>query len=493
MSKKGNLFLLIKSLSAGEKRYFRQFAHAFGKPDANYLLLFDALDKQDQFDEGAIRTQFEGRKFLNQLHVLKIYLKELILKSLRNYHSKPSKSAELKDLLRNIELLFNRELYDLCAYELLKAAKLARKYEVMPAWMEILNWRRRLLIAWKGPGKTHKEINEIIQEELEVLQKWKTQTEYWHLTLNQFELQFTQTQTPLPERPLFKDENYANTLQSRVHFFHLQSTSHVLTRNSDAALAELDKLINWLDRYPHRIQENPSSYITTLSNKITYLLRTKRREQIPAVLEEIRSLPDRFKMKRQNKVTVRLLLRCYNVELEMYRDTGNTVAGVQLAEEVVRFLQQYEQNAPKDYLLLVLYQLSHIYFQAGEYSLALKQLNHLIDTPFGTQREDLQSYARLLFLITHYEMGNILFLKYAIQNVRYFLKKKRTLEAFEQALLTFFSRACTSPMKSHPALFQALHTQLFEPDPPLLNESQLDYLDFKQWIEGKIQPFTNLD
>src|SRR5215207_9441723 len=103
MAKKGNLFLLIKSLSKSEKRYFKLFV-ANGKSDANYLQLFEAMDRQEQFDEEAIRKKFKGKAFASQLHVAKIYLSELILKSLRNYHANDSVNGQILDLIRDTEI-----------------------------------------------------------------------------------------------------------------------------------------------------------------------------------------------------------------------------------------------------------------------------------------------------------------------------------------------------------------------------------------------------
>ena len=139
MAKKGNLFLFIKSLSKSEKRYFRIYAGMSGK-EANYLRLFDAIEGQEEYNEAEIRKKFKGEKFVSQLHVTKIYLTELILKALRNYHSDTSVHSKLLDLIKDIELLFDKELYDLCYYKIMKAEELAGKYEELALLTKILFW-----------------------------------------------------------------------------------------------------------------------------------------------------------------------------------------------------------------------------------------------------------------------------------------------------------------------------------------------------------------
>ena len=123
MIKKGNLYFLIKSLSKAEKRNFNTYC-VNKNISKNYVLLFEAYDRMDSLDEVAIKKQFSGKAFVKQLHVTKNYLYRLLLKSLRIYHSELSKAAQLKDLLRNIEILYYKELYDQCHFEIQKAERM---------------------------------------------------------------------------------------------------------------------------------------------------------------------------------------------------------------------------------------------------------------------------------------------------------------------------------------------------------------------------------
>ena len=143
MNKKEELFFLIKSLSPSEKRYFTMFANRIAK-GSNYVRLFEVIEAQDIYDEKAIKSTFKGEKFIRQLHVTKSYLRTMILKSLRNYHDELSKDAEVKDLLRNVEILFNKELYVHAQTELDRAYSLAMKFELNMNLVEILNWQQKM-------------------------------------------------------------------------------------------------------------------------------------------------------------------------------------------------------------------------------------------------------------------------------------------------------------------------------------------------------------
>ena len=62
-------FLLIQSMSPAEKRYFKAVCQNEQQYNQNYLLLFDAIDSQSEYDETALKKR---HAFVKQLHVTKI-------------------------------------------------------------------------------------------------------------------------------------------------------------------------------------------------------------------------------------------------------------------------------------------------------------------------------------------------------------------------------------------------------------------------------------
>jgi len=120
----GQLHRLIKSLSKSEKRYFSIYAsrHTAGETN-NYLKLFEAIDKQTDYDEEAILKQFKKEAFVNKFSIAKARLYDTILDSLDAFHSNSSIDAQLKKDLHCAEILYKKTLYDQCAKLLLSAKK----------------------------------------------------------------------------------------------------------------------------------------------------------------------------------------------------------------------------------------------------------------------------------------------------------------------------------------------------------------------------------
>src|SRR5437588_191956 len=105
------LFDLIKSLDGGEKGYFKKhsFINSKSNADVNYLLLFDAIEEQKEYNEKELRLKFKQQAFARQFPVAKIYLYNRILKALHSYHG--SVFEEIRNCLHHAEILYYKKLY----------------------------------------------------------------------------------------------------------------------------------------------------------------------------------------------------------------------------------------------------------------------------------------------------------------------------------------------------------------------------------------------
>lgn len=139
MKPSNELFDLIKSLSKSEKRFFK-LQSALQSGDKNYVRLFDTIDRMVEYNEEHVKQVFKGEKFIRHLPSEKNHLYKLILKALRSYYGDTSISSILKQEIKNIEILYNRALFDECNKFLIRAKKLAVQYEKFYYLFELINW-----------------------------------------------------------------------------------------------------------------------------------------------------------------------------------------------------------------------------------------------------------------------------------------------------------------------------------------------------------------
>ena len=344
MIKKNNLFELIHSLSVSEKRFFRQSFGGQGNDRSNYLRLFNEIDKMDAYDESKIRKIFQGEKFINQLHVTKIYLQDSILTSLRNYYRSSSVSMLLKNHLQNIEIYFNKELYNLCALEIRKAGKSAMRFEDETTLLEILNWKRKLLQA-QSPQDF--DVKEVLDAQRASIERLVNVQGLWNEMIN------GPSGTELPE---------PQSLSAKVLCYHIKYRDAIQQGKNDRAKTSLLELISILQKHPHRIEEDPSIYLSTMNNLLSFLVFTGNSDETSSILPRVKSFYNRIDSIKKTKGNFRLILRTYNIELEMYRDAESLEDAVRLITEIQRLLTGHENRTPHSYMVSFWFQFAYIFF-----------------------------------------------------------------------------------------------------------------------------------
>ncbi len=479
MPREDELFTLIKSLSRSEKRYIKLYSR-HDSSGANYLKLFDAVDAQEEYDEAAIKKQFRNETFIKQLHVTKYYLRNLVMDALRSFHGSISKDAELKELLRNVEILFNKELYALCETELKKAEQLSEKYELYTGMYEVQAWRRKLKQALEPYN--YPVFHDCISRQKEALALLDNNNAYWqNMIVNTWRMMGDDA----PEDIKAMKPGKAITLEAKVLESNTKYLQYFGTGKGYKGVAELYQLLHLLEQYPHRLKEEPSPYVSTINNLVSYLIFSKRDDEALEPIRKARAVYKTFSITTEKKSMLKQVLRTYNLELEIYRNRKGK-SNLAFALETAQFIEANRNKIPKDYLLSFWFQLGHISFTGGRYDEALKWLNNILNDIRPGIRPDLQKHARMLNIIIHLEQKNDFVLRYFVDSTRRFIKKHSTLHTYEDVLLKMFAKLSNTPPGTHRKLYRDVYEELFTADSqPAVPDEVLDYINYKEWLEVK--------
>lgn len=482
MAKKEELFDLIKSLTRSEKRYFRLFSAGSGV-NSNYLKLFEAMEQQPVYDEDAIKKKLKNETFVKQLHVTKHYLRNAILKSLRNFHSQISRNAELKDVLRNVEILFHKELYTLCRTELTKAEELGKKHQLYTGLAETYGWKRKLEQALDP--RNYQTLRSILHDEEKFIAKLQNTNTYWQLAAETTNPSPTAKQTK--DQKLLTNPNNAQTREARVLHHNIAYYLHVRDGKNLKAKTELYKLIAYLEQFPQDIAEDPAPYVSTINNLVSYLVFQKKSSEALELIEKAKSACSSPSFTAKNKNVLKQILRTYNIELEICRDSKVFQDRADFITQTEQFIEKNLHKIPKDYLISFWFQLAHIHFMRRDFVRSLHWLNLILNTAFKQTRIDLQVQARMLNLIVHLEQQNLFVLRYFVDNTKRFLKKVEGIRPFEKILLNFFIKIDAIPLLEYKKQFKELRGQLFpEKGEDMIPAEVLDYINYKTWIDEKI-------
>lgn len=440
-----DLFDLVHSLSRTEKRYFKLMAelHVMGKKN-NYIKLFEAISKQEEYDETAIKKKFRRETFVKQLTFTKNALSNKILKSLRDYHSggkNVSVAFQLRESLNNLELLYRKSLLNQMGKELRRSKKLAYQYDAFSYLLQLLAWEKRLLTGTVSK-KVVQQLAELVAEDEYILLLLQNKRAYQSLneqivvslrvkestkdadTVQDFQLLF--------DNPLLKEESKALSFTAKLLYHDTKGHYFSKTRKHKQAFEHYQKLVGlWATKQGKRLQKDDlGSYRKALNNYLNSCKQTNQFDLFPDVLQKIEALPtDTFeaKFKAFQLVVINQLL--YFINTKRFEE------GTAKISEWEKGLEKYGAYISPSHLLTIYYNIALLHFLQENHSEALLWLNEIIYFPKADIRKDLQQVARLLQLILHYELENEEILENLYRSTYRNLKQANDLDIFEQIVL----------------------------------------------------------
>lgn len=498
------LFLLLRSMSKQEKRYFRIYAETFSGTQRNYIRLFSAIDKQRKaYDEKKIKELFKKDiAMVDHLPSIKKQLYRLVLKSLENYHRDSSINMELSDALKNIEILFNKALYSQCFKALIRTKKTAYMHEQFEQVLSLLKWERLLADVDLQVRRDIIDIEKINREESNVLELMDNMRLYRILSKRMYQL-FTGSGMIRDRKvqvqfkkfradPLLADISNALTVYSRLSFYYAHSFYFFLTGDTKRGIEQLERRLALLENTPTLLKVYSDMYISTLSNMLNIFLGDRKYyKQFFVVLQKLRSAPVRSKA-----MQIKLFETTYPRELGMYLKVGDLDKARKAVNIVEAGILQYDEMLNKNHRPVLFFIVACVYFVAKEYKASRKWINTILEFDDKLTRPDIQCMARILNLIVYFEQNEDVSPEHYIRATYRFLTKESRLYKVENIFLNFISN--TSPDSNGPyeqvQAFKELRKQLIGLSKNKFETQAFAYFDFVSWVDSKIEgrPFADV-
>ncbi|MCO6481152.1 MAG: hypothetical protein J5I62_00015 [Flavobacteriales bacterium] len=499
MKPSNELFDLIKSLTKSEKRFFKLHS-SLQSGEKNYLRIFDAVDRQKEYDEEAIKKQFAKETFVRHFPSEKNHLYKLILKALRAFHAESSITGVLKQHINNIEILFGKALYEEANKVLVRAKRIAREHERFYLWFELLAWEKNLLEEAYQSGNFTQDLEALIREEEMVLAKLKNLATY-NVLYSKINYVFrsggyvrTDEEHAIVEEisghPLIKGKDTALSNRASTICHYTQGFCSWARRDWATSYAKFRRVKEILDKHPQLRKDLPKRYVRTLYYLIQCEIELGDHAHVEQDILKLRALPEEPGF---GDIDIRVLVFCNShlVELRLYDRTGEFTNGLALEPEVERGMAAWGNRLPKEYELEFYFLLSTVNFGAGQMNRALYWLNKVLNDPEPMLRQDIFTYARLFNLVVHYELGNYDLLEYIVRSTQRYLSKRQRAYGVEAALIEHIRKLARNgtPAARH-ALFVSLrrHLDALMQDP---NESTvLKYFNICAWVDSKVDDLS---
>ncbi|TAL61555.1 MAG: hypothetical protein EPN85_04540 [Bacteroidetes bacterium] len=494
-----DLFELIQSLSRNEKRYFKRFTalHVRGKKN-KYMLLFDAVVRQEKYDEAQLKRQFCNQAFIRQFTAAKNHLYHRILSALESYHH--SIHSEVKSLLHRAEILFNKGLYKQSHKAILKAKQLARAYEMHHVMVEIFrHWEMNLAV--KNPDVSWMQnILREETEELSLLQSTKDyRSIYYRIVTHHYLYGTTRDKKHFGQfkkmihNPLLLDERKAKTFEAKLRFHDARSFYFSIINDKTNQYLSVKNTIAHFKKHPEKIRQAVSKFIIYLNNVLSSCTLNRKYSEIPIYLKELESL---IPLAKSSDEKTKLFFITATNRLNYYTITGQFSSAVSFLLEINKRLGEYEPSMNDVEKALLFHNIALSYFGSGDYKNCIHWLNQIRNKISLNIRPDFESSLGLFYLIVHYESGNADLLPSLIQSLYRYLKKKEQLHKFETAIIHFLRNELpkTNTQEEQIHAFQKFKNRIA----PLANDpyekSPFEFFDYISWLESKIEnrPFAEV-
>jgi hypothetical protein len=488
-----DLFQLIQSLSKTEKGYFKKFCaiHAPGRERA-YLKLFNAIAKQKSYNEDALKESLPNESFLRYLSTAKNYLHNLILKSLRSYDEDSEVDVELLNNIRDFEILFSKGLFHQCLKVLQRTKILATNHDRYLVLLQVYTLQLKLNESWPNREKQKSISSEDYEAQMRVLGEYTEVIQYQKL-LNDFISYSNQegAETRKKEHSLMLDQIIQSPhlqrdeagipFRSRILYYNCWGLYYYLQSDFHKAYEVQMRCRALLNDNPDKRKEQPESYRGTLSNLINTLLALEEYEETREVLEEYKKL---------GSLSVQMEVKIFQgsavTELFIAEATGDFDTGIEAIPRIEKKLIEYKGKMNSINELIIYFNISTLYFAAGEFSKSLYWRNKMINQCDTSIREDTFCASKIMNLVNHYELGNTDILEYILRSTYRYLYQKKRIYKHESLILIFIRRLCNiSTNQELKELFSALRKDLIalQQDP---YERSPFHFDLISWLESKI-------
>jgi tetratricopeptide (TPR) repeat protein len=487
------LFRLIKALSKGDRRNFKLYA-GLQDGDKQYIRLFDAIDKQSEYDEPKLLKQFEGEKFTNQFSVAKNYLYNYILKTLHIFRKDPK--TELNALLHQVQILMGKNLLEQAQKHLRKAKHLAERQERFPEMLFILETERSLMQKREQSKEFEAFIDAIQQEEEQTVAKIANYQAYTHFydQIHRFIKRSIAARDPelkskvglLLANPLMVDAEKALSIRAKLRRYDVLVDAHRLRGELPQMLENLKLSVATYDAHPEIRTEKALSYINAVSNLgvVNYMVGDK--ESSLAALAKLRAIPV-----ASEEEEIHVFEKYFHFKLGLCIEIGDIPEARSVIADFEMEFPGREGTIMKAVELSIFYMIGYFYLYIGEPEKGLESIHRVLNEPRTELRTDIQAMARIVHLVLHYHLGNFEFLEYEVKSVARFLSNRDRLFVLERTILKYVrSLAMLGPNDHRQDLLREFKKEVEKVVEDPFERQGLKLFDPLVWIDAQLNGQT---
>lgn len=494
-----NLVRLISALSKAEKRSFKLYAtrNSSTPEDLKYLKLFDFIEKNEHFSDELVVQKLTDIK-RSQLSNIKAHLYKQLLTSLRLQHTNHLPQLEIRELIDFALILYEKGFFSQALKQLDKAKTLATKSQATMLQLEINDFEK-LIESHHITRSMTSRADDLTKESQTIGKHFQGIIEYSNLSLQLYALYvkvgFVRDEKDYVFVKEFFDQRLPkydiSTLcfEEKMHLYNAYVWYHYITQEFLMCFKYASLWVKLFEEQTSVQVVYKEMYLKGLYNLQNALFNLRNNKRLNEVILKLETV-DIGVRENENLIILKrmywLIAKINGIFL-----SGKFTEGLTIIPEIEQFIQEYEDTVDKHRVMIFYYKIACLYFGSGDNRNTIRYLTRIIQMKDISLREDIQSFARILNLIAHFELDpHAQDLEYQVKSVYRFLKNTGDLHGVQREILNFLRQLPFSDDKSLMRSFRILHGKLIKLSRLPYEKRPFLYLDIISWLECKIEKKT---
>lgn len=481
--KQDDLFELVHSLDSAERGYFSKYAqrHVLGEGN-NYEALFQLLLQMPAYDSEAVEKAMQERGVNTPLAGLKLQLKSILFRAMREYNSNRNVYKVLLDGLGNLSFLYEKKCYDLLRKELKRLKKIAQQYEEFHVLFKIGDFERRLHKETAQKGFIE-GMEEILNEMKGYSVDLQNQLEFAHLMDRAFVIakkagseRESEIESLLASQILQLPDR-ATTTFSKIYRQQVFAIVHLARREYSKSLSAFSELMRLWEARPHWIEEHPATYRRVLGNFMGISAELSDFSRHEELIAKVKNSPC-----NQPADKIEVFSIAITAELAWRVGTYDWEKVEALLPAIQRGIVQFESALPPATVFALRYNCAIFYLLDGKDVPARKLLHAITEMQRSEQRMDIQRIARALSLLLVWKQGDWRFLEYEYRSVQRYFEQYGAGEVEKSVLKAIHALIHAVDSQAHKQALATLEQDLDDP----AKRDALGALPLLAWVRGQI-------
>jgi len=489
-----SLFQLVQSLEKSEKRNFKLYIkRSSGNEDLKIIELFDTLDKLKEYDEAALLKKLPSIK-KPQLSNIKVHLYKQLLASLRLLKSADSIDLQLNEQFDYAHILYKKGLFSQSLKILDKAketAKVNQKFNFLTLVLALEKRIEMLHITRSMQSRAEQLSAETVEvtgriDMVAKLSNLALQLYSWfikngHARNEKDEIavkHFLKVHLP----PNAEDQT---GFYEKLYLFQSYSWYAFIRQDFLMYYRYSQKWVDLFEEQPLMKRVETGHFIKGLHTLLNAHFDLRNYEKFEITLRQFEAFANTERVLDHDNFRIQAFIYITSAKINQHCMLGTFKAGLLLVPAIEEKLTEYDLFIDNHRIMVLNYKIATLYFGSEDYSTCIDYLQKIINEQVDI-RDDLQSYARLLHLMAHFEIGNYELMEYLTKSVYRFMAKKENVTVLEEEMFKFLRRSFQLPRHKLRSELETFLQKIKKFEKNRFETRAFAYLDIISWVEGKV-------